>query len=236
MSTGDSVPVDTGGGAFVGGDVQAARDFIGRDQFNISLHLQQVDDAARVASAVSAALTQTDPVSQSIRSDLLSVMEELRRTHSTLVKLVSPLRRVKDSAATFADEFEAVYNDFRDFYDVYDFAEERTRCHKLRQIGQRLDRHEAPITRTPEWANLQADLHELYDLDINLIEGFYRPFTDRFNNVMVRIHEHIGKQEIGQAIALKQVFLAELSPQYDAIKGRLRFMTDAMSGIEDALD
>lgn len=236
MSTGDSTHISTGGGAFIGGDVQAARDFVGRDQFNISVHLREVNDAAQITSTIAAALSRGDPESESIRADLLGLMEELRRTHSTLVKLVSPLRRLKDNAITFADEFETIYNDFRDFYDAYDFADERTRCHKIRQIGDRLERHSSKLTQTPEWGGLRMYLRSLYTSDMDIIDAYYRPFTERFNDVMVEIHEHVRRQEIGQAITLKQVFLDELTPQYDAIKVQLRAMTDTVARIEAALD
>ena len=46
--------IDTGGGASIGGDVQAARDFIGRDQFNILVSLKDVNDAAQALLLVQA--------------------------------------------------------------------------------------------------------------------------------------------------------------------------------------
>ncbi|MHC4742422.1 MAG: toll/interleukin-1 receptor domain-containing protein, partial [Planctomycetota bacterium] len=55
----------------------------------------------------------------SITADLTSLLEELRRTHSTIVKMVSPLRRVPDDPKVFPVEFLNVYNDFRDVYDAY---------------------------------------------------------------------------------------------------------------------
>lgn len=64
--------------------------------------------------------------------DLTDLMEELRKTHSTIVKLVSPLRRIPDAPATFGSDFKIAYNDFRDFYDAYDFGDARTHCHKIR--------------------------------------------------------------------------------------------------------
>src|SRR5438105_2657017 len=78
--------------------------------------------------------------SESNHADLLSLMEELRKTHSTIVKAISPLRRVPDDAATFARDFGAVYNDFRDLYDAKDFWEERTHCHKIRLILEKLEK------------------------------------------------------------------------------------------------
>jgi hypothetical protein len=236
MGTNESTQINTGGGAYVGGDVQAARDFIGRDKFEIAIHLKDVDDAARVTRKIVADLSKGDPESESIRTTLLSLMEELRRTHSTLVKLVSPLRRLKDNPGTFGDEFEAVYNDFREFYDHYDFADEHTHCHRIRRIKVRLEKHNAPITQTPEWGQLQQDLLALYDADIDLIDAYYLPFAQRFNDVMIKIHGYVEHGEIEQAITLKRVFLDALTPEHDDIKAMLRYMTDAIAEIEDSLD
>src|SRR5271166_2482713 len=116
--------IDTGGGAHIGGDVKAARDLIGRDQINIAIQLQDVSGAVQVVRSLAGQLTLGDLTSESIRADLLSLMEELRKTHATIVKAVSPLRRIPDDEATFANDFRAVYADFRDFYDAHDFWEE----------------------------------------------------------------------------------------------------------------
>jgi hypothetical protein len=231
----DPTTIDTGGGASVGRDVQAARDFVGRDQLNISVHLKNVNDAAQVTRTIATALSKGDLESESIRADLLSLMEELRRTHSTIVKAISPLRRIKDDETTFENDFKATYNDFRDFYDAYDFWEERTHCHKISQILQRLEKHHTPITQTPEWDQLRRNLEALSDADGDLIERYYRPFMQRFNDVMVKINQHVNGREIGQAITLKQVFLDELTAQYDGIKDMLRVMTSVIANIEESL-
>jgi hypothetical protein len=88
-------------------------------------------------------------------------VEELRRTHSTIVKAISLLRRIPDNEATFPENFCAVYNNFRDFYDVYDFWGERTHCHKVERILKRLEKRDAAIMSSTEWAQLQPNLIEL---------------------------------------------------------------------------
>jgi hypothetical protein len=231
----DQPEIHTGGGASVGGDVQAARDFIGRDQFNITVHLDEMHEAAQVTQTIAAALDRDDLESASIRGSLLSLMEELRRTHSTLVKAISPLRRIKDDPETFTKDFQAVYFDFRDFYDTHDFYEERTHCHKIRQIHMRLEKHAAPITQTPEWAQLDQHLGILGEADLDVIERYYMPFMHRYDYVMVEIHQQLNMGEVAQAIALKQVFMEELADQYDGIKAMLRGMTDTIAEIEIAL-
>lgn len=231
----DGTNVDTGGGSYVGGDVNVARDFVGRDQISIAVHLRDVNDAAEVTRTLAARLSQGDLESESIRADFLRLMEELRRTHSTLVKAISPLRRIPDSEDTFEEDFRAVYYDFRDFYDAYDFWEERTHCHKIAQIMYRLERHDSPITQTDEWGQLREKLQVLSEADLDVIERYYRPFMERFNEIMVEIDRLVGNGEIAQAITLKQVFLSELDSQYAGIKEMLRVMTDTIAEIEQSL-
>ena len=46
----DGTNIDTGGGSYIGGDVSAARDFVGRDQISIAVHLRDVNDAAEATA------------------------------------------------------------------------------------------------------------------------------------------------------------------------------------------
>lgn len=231
---GDANSGATQGGVNIDNSQVTARDIIGRD-LNIAIHLQNVNDAAGAARAIAMTLTKGDLESETIRAELLGLMEELRKTHSTLVKAISPLRRIRDDAQTFGQEFGEVYNDFRDFYDAYDFWQERTHCHKVSQIRARLEKHQDALTRTPQWMQLRNYLGKLSDADTDVIEYHYRPFMERFNRVMTEINARVNKGELAQAITLKQVFLDELTPQYDAIKNALRSMTETIGEIEQAL-
>jgi hypothetical protein len=233
MSNGNHI--DTGGGAYVGGNVQAARDFIGRDQINIALQLRDVDGAAQIVRMLTGKLTQSDRESESIRADLLGLMEELRKTHSTIVKAMSPLRRIADDPATFAADFRAVYNDFRDFYDADDFWQARTRCHKVERIWKRLEQHSAVITQSSEWEQLRQNLIALGDADLSVIEQYYRPFMEGFNAVMIEINRLLRDKEVLHAITLKQVFLDGVASQYDGIKEMLKTMTATIGEIEGSL-
>jgi hypothetical protein len=223
------------GGAVIGGDVQAARDFIGRDQLNIAIHLQSVNEAAQVVRAISASASVDDLDSTVIGAQLLTLMVELRKTHATLVALISPLRRVDDQATTFPQQFRIVYNDFRDAFDGYDFWEERTHCGRVARLAQRLEKRNSPIAYTPDWAQLRQALGILGNADMDIIEAHYVPFMQSFNRVMVEIDRLVGQGKIDEAITLKQVFLGELDPQYDAIKQMLKLMTNTIGEIEALL-
>jgi hypothetical protein len=233
MDNTGSVPPQ-GGVTISGGTVNARGSIIGRD-LNISIALQDVTDAAHVTREIVKTLTKGDLENETIRGELLSLMEELRKTHSTLVKAISPLRRVPDAPGVFEIKFREVYNDFRDFYDAHDFWEERTHCHKVGQIQYRLEKSRAPITQTPQWIQLQGYLSALGKADIDVIEQRYRPFMQRFNQVMVEINRQITNGDVSGAVKLKQTFLDELTPQYEEIKKILSEMTETIAEIEDGL-
>jgi hypothetical protein len=162
----------------------------------------------------------------SVTADLTGLMEELRKTHSTIVKLVSPLRRIADNPATFGEDYRAIYNDFRDFYDAYDFGNERTHCHKLRQIRHRMLKRKPRFGSTQMWTELDQSLAALSDADFDLIDNQYKPFMAWFDETMNKINQHVEHNEVAQAIAKKKSFLAELGPEYDQNKVRLETMTD----------
>ena len=223
-----------GGVNISGGNVSAGGNIIGRD-LNITLALQDVTDAAHLTHEIVKTLTGGDLDNESIRGELLSLMEELRKTHSTLVKAISPLRRVPDAPGAFEIKFREVYNDFRDFYDAHDFWEERTHCHKVGQIQYRLEKSRAPITQTPQWIQLQGYLRALGSADIDIIEQRYRPFMQRFNQVMMDINRQVTNGDVLGAIKLKQAFLDELAPLYEEIKKILSEMTETIAEIEDGL-
>lgn len=223
-----------GGVTISGGTVNVGGSIIGHD-LNITIPLQNVNDAARVTREIVKTLTTGGLENETVREDLLSLMEELRKTHSTLVKAISPLRRVPDTPGVFEPKFREVYNDFRDFYDAYDFWDARTHCHKVGQIQYRLQKSRAPITQTPQWIQLQGYLSALSNADMDVIEQHYRPFMQRFNEVMMDINRQITNGDVSGAIKLKQAFLDELSPQYEEIKKILSEMTETIAEIEDGL-
>jgi pimeloyl-ACP methyl ester carboxylesterase len=187
-----------------------------------------------------ARILAVDPVNETISAKLLSLVEELRRTHSTIVNAISPLRRISDKEATFADDFRAVYNSFRDFYDHEDFLEARTHCHKVEHILTRLENLDPAIVQRKEWQQLRSTLKMFVGIDLDFIDELIRPFMKRFNDVMVKINGLVGgttvtSGQVIEAIALKQGFLNALGSEYDDIKRMLRQMTETIAEIENSL-
>jgi hypothetical protein len=167
-----------------------------------------------------------DRETTSMIADLTDLIEELRKTHSTIVKLVSPLRRIADNPNTFGNDFTAVYDDFRDFYDAYDFGNERTRCHKIRQIQNRMLKRKPLFGAADQWKQLHASLASLANADFDIIDNQYKPFMASFDQTMNRIKQSVDNNNIPLAIAEKAGFLASLGPEYDKNKKMLEEMTD----------
>jgi hypothetical protein len=167
----------------------------------------------------------------SIAADLQELIAELRRTHATIVKLVSPLRRIKDDPATFADEFRQVYFDFRDAYDAYDFGDERTHCHKIMHVQNRMMKRKPHFGSTQMWDELYRRLKTLSNADLDIIDHQFKPFMSWFDSAMQKINGLVDLDDIPQAIAEKRAFLAALGPEYN----RNKFMLDEMNDLVAAL-
>lgn len=176
-----------------------------------------------------------DRETTSIIADLTDLIEELRKTHSTIVKLVSPLRRIADDPMAFGNEFKKVYNDFRDFYDAYDFGNERTRCHKIRQIQNRMLKRKPLFGADAQWNQLHASLGALSNADFDIIDNQYKPFMASFDKTMNSINQHVDNNVIPLAIAEKAAFLASLGPDYDKNKRMLEEMTDTIGTLTAGL-
>jgi len=167
--------------------------------------------------------------------DLTDLMEELRKTHFTIVKLVSPLRRIPDAPATFGSDFKSAYNDFRDFYDAYDFGDARTHCHKIRQIQNRMLRRQPLFGSDQQWTELYTSLGALSDADLDLIDYRYKPFMAWFNQTMNRIDALVDNHDIDQAMAERRTFLTGLGQEYDKNKALLEEMTDTVGKLTAGL-
>ena len=176
-----------------------------------------------------------DRETASMIADLTDLMEELRKTHSTIVKLVSPLRRIPDSPSTFGNDFRNVYNDFRDFYDAHDFGDERTHCHKIRQIQNRMLKRKPLFGSNQQWTELYASLGALSNADLDIIDHQFKPFMSWFDQTMNRINNLVDNNQIAQAIAEKKTFLASLGQEYDKNRAMLEEMTDTVGKLTAGL-
>jgi hypothetical protein len=176
-----------------------------------------------------------DKETTSMLADLTGLMEELRKTHFTIVKLVSPLRRTSDDPTVFKKEFEGVYNDFRDFYDAKDFGDERTRCHKIRDIQKRMLKRIPLFGSDAQWNQLDRSLGALSTADFDIIDNQYKPFMASLNETMSSIKVHLDKNDIPLAIAEKTAFLSSLGPEYEKNKKMLEEMTDTVGTLTAGL-
>jgi hypothetical protein len=236
MSDGEQ-QINTGGGTYVAGDVTTGGDFVGRDQIinQIGLSLGELNNVTRPLSDLLRLLAEGDFESASVIADLTALMEELRRTHSTIVKLVSPLRRAVADPITFVEKFRNVYFDVLEFHDTHDFLDERAHCHKIRSIRSRLLRKQSLLTTRPEWPVLDQYLAALSTADLDVIEHFYIPFVEQLLQQLGEIEQMIQAQQTGQALTAAQQIVDGLSPEFDKTKVLLREMTDTIALLDEKL-
>ena len=176
-----------------------------------------------------------DSANKAIAADLMGLLEELRKTNSTIVKLVSPVRRIKDDPLTFAGEWQNVYADFRDAVDAHDFIEERMHCHKIGQIRFRMGKRKPRFGKDAQWQQFDHALDELSNADLGIIERHYRPFVARLDAAMRGIDGYVQTNNPAQAIAEKKIFLADLDPGYAKTKALLTEMSDLIAQLTNEL-
>jgi hypothetical protein len=213
--------VNTNGGTYVGGNVTVTGVLIGRDQFNINLGLDNVNDISKATNAFVELIrsrNEDDIVYTRIVGILTDLMVELRKTHSTIVKLISPFRRIPNNHKTFSRDFKGYYSDFRDFVDTNDFIDERTHCSKIQLIKEKLLKLKSPLYNTSEWQVLQSQLNNINNMDMDVIEYHYIPFIKRLDDAMKSIYESVNNKKLSDAIAKKQELLTGLEPEYEKTK------------------
>jgi hypothetical protein len=176
-----------------------------------------------------------DSANKAIAADLMGLLEEMRKTNSTIVKLVSPVRRIKDDPQTFAGEWQDIYADFRDTVDAHDFVEERMHCHKIGQIRFRMRKRQPRFGQDTQWQQFDRVLDELSNADLGIIDRHYRPFVAELDAAMRRIDGYVQANNSAQAIAEKKILLAHLNPGYDQTKTLLAEMSDLIAQLTNEL-
>lgn len=233
MGTSDQQPnINTGGGAFFDGNVSVRGNFAGRDQFNFGIMLGGVNNTASAVSALAELMrsrTKDDLMNAGIIASLTELMEELRKTHATIVRLISPFRRIEEDSAEFSRDFKAYYSTFREFVDTHDFIDERTHCSKISQIKARLRMRGSSLEGTTEWQTLQSHLEDLTSFDTDIIEGHYVPFVKSLDSAMKSIYDLVDHGQIKDAIAKKRELLAVLQPEFEKTKEMLCTMNDTIN-------
>ncbi len=173
--------------------------------------------------------TRRDSENEMIMGILVDLLAELSKTHTKIVEAIGPLRSLDDNLQTFAEDFIEVYNNFISMYDATDFVNERTHCNKVLAIASRLKRREPHFgSGGAQWDQWDALLHTLdgfYGTDTILIERYYIPFMEDFNNEMTAI-KLLADSDTAGAVAKKNAFLNSLGPEFDATKAELKNMTE----------
>lgn len=210
------------------------------DQLSLQF-LQPLDLASGLASAIAPQLAQaTAPIGAPTPAalQLRNLVEELRRTHKTLVDLLDPLWDIDDVPATFAAAFKPVYRQFRRFYNGNDLGNSRTHCHIIRSI--RDDLHSArPRGGADEaaWAQMEGILAQLGNSDQDIIEARYRPFMRQVYEILGDIDALLNAQppDVAQAIQIKRALQDKLQDGFDATKAKFEEMNDTIDRLDDVL-
>jgi hypothetical protein len=169
-----------------------------------------------------------------MKPQLRAVLEELRKTHRTIVERIGPLWKIADHQETFKDTFKDFYHDFCAFHDSQDFNAERTHCHTITEIQDRMQRRKSVFSSEARWQQLHNRLQPLREADDNVIERYYVPFMARFRTALDQIYALVDNNT-AQAIAETKALLSTLKPEYDRTKAKLTEMTNAIGALTSDL-
>ena len=203
---------------------------------NATLNLAFTQPVETAAGLVQQLVLQSSSLPKSVAQDLAELMTELRKTHVTLVDKLNPLWDLKDSPAAFKTGFNKAFATYRQFYLSKDLGDERTHCHVLGEIGQRLAAQRPQgDANDATWQQLENLLRQLTQYDTDVIEAHYRPFMESVFKTLSQIKILLDAGDASQAIKIKQALVAKLEQDFAKIKASFEAMGDLIGKLNTAI-
>ena len=219
------------------GDINTGTQIILSEIGTLNIAFTQPVDIA--AGLVEQLVAQSQSLSKSVATDLAELMTELRRTHVTLVDKLNPLWDLKDTPAAFTKGFAKLFKTYRSFYLSKDLGDERTHCHVLGEIGQKLAAQRPhDVANDPNdvtWSQLEGLLQQLTQYDTDVIEAHYRPFMDSVYKALSQINVLLAAGNMAQAIQIKQTLVTTLEKDFANVKARFEVMGDLIGKLNTAI-
>lgn len=160
---------------------------------------------------------------QELVGSLEALVNELSKSHAGLVKVASNFRRTGSDPATFKEQFEAFYYDFKEYYDGEAWVDEKISCDKIGDLRAKILPRLAPILDDTAMDTLRAELGILSNADDALI-GYYKEYLDRMNEMVEQVYASLEQNQVAEAIQIKREYEAQISPGFQRIKAMLNQM------------
>lgn len=155
------------------------------------------------------------------------LIEELSKSHRLLSDLTGDFRRTGRDPATFAQNFEPYYYQFKDLYDGQTWTHEGSSCTKIGVLGAQVLQIAGPYLKAEDRDRLQDEIQALVGSDYNLIH-FFRQFLDQMNAAVEQIWDLIQQGLVNEAVQAKLTFEAQISPSLRRSKEIFEQMTGSL--------
>lgn len=169
----------------------------------------------------------------SILGEINALIEELSKSHRLLADLTGDFRRTGRDPATFAQNFEPYYYQFKDLFDGQTWTHEGSSCTKIGVLGSQVLQMVGPYLKPEERDKLDHEIGALVGSDLNLIH-FFREFLEGMDSIVENIWSLIQQGRINEALQAKLAFEAQISPSlrrskeiFDQMNGSLHYATAA---------
>jgi hypothetical protein len=192
-------------------------------------HTDQVYHA--VDEAMSAA--RLEDHGQALVDDLNALIEELSKSHKLLVEVASKFRRTGRDPATFQQNFEPFYYDFKDYYDNQTWVGEKASCGKITDLQGRILPKLAPILGPVRMDQLVQELSLVNNADNDLIR-YFGDYLDAMNTVVENIWARVNARDVPGAVELKTDFEAQISPSFQRSKAVFERMSSGVHNVRKA--
>jgi hypothetical protein len=186
---------------------------------------QAVDEAMNAA--------RVEEHGQELVRSLEELVKELSKSNGALVEVASNFRRTGQNPATFAQQFENFYYDFKDYYDKQTWVDEQTSCGRIADMSFKIVPRLAPLLNDRLMDQLRSELSFLSNADQDLLRHFYE-YLDAMNQVVEEIWFMLNAGQIDEAIQKKRDFEAQISPSFQRSKKMFEQMTSSVRGVQAA--
>ncbi len=179
------------------------------------------------------AIARRQAAGTALIDELEALLHEWEARYSVLAEYGSRLRRLPNDPARFSDEFDTVYNDFKDLYDRETWAGEEALLRRMIKVASTALTQLAGALASSEHAQLNALLQQHIATRAGLIDTL-RIVFDQLNDAFEAINGLVAAGDVAGAIRRKHEMTAQFSDGLAEIRGRLRSLSRDVTTVSAA--
>ncbi len=162
-----------------------------------------------------------------------ALIREMSKSHSLLADLTGDFRRLGRDPATFAQEFEPYYYQFKGLYDGETWTQAGSSSFEIGMLANQVVRAVGSYLKPEERDALRQALGSLESSNLEVLK-FFREFLDQMDAVVEKIWSLIQEGRPNQAVQARLTFEAQINPSlrrskelFDRMMGSLHYASKA---------